>query len=424
MAMGKMKPVFLTTSAPLGGEVKRRYSDFVVEEVLENGRVCEVKRFDRALEERVEHEKIKVPEPNGKEHLHLELEKINTDTNFAIARISRGIGVSKKRIGYAGLKDKRGITCQRISIYKPDPGRVERFGFRGLELRNPEWSDERIELGNLKGNNFTIIIRNIEKSEDEIKKIVPDFAEQAKKRVPNFFGNQRFGGKRQITHRVGKLLLAGKFEEAVMLYLTETFAEEKEDLKQARINLAKTRDFSRATKEFPVEARSERAMIHHLCKCPNDFAGAFGKLPKKIRYLFVHAYQSWIFNKTIEERINLFGEKALGKIDGDELISGQPAGLLPGFESKFASGKAGEIEQKILKSEGIGFKDFKVEGMSELSSKGSRKSIVLFPENLKLIEIGEDEFNEGKRFAKISFFLSKGNYATTVLRELLKEEIF
>ncbi len=94
------------------------------------------------------------------------------------------------------------------------------------------------------------------------------------------------------------------------------------------------------------------------------------------------------------------------------------------FESKFAEGKAGEIERKILAAEGMDFRNFRVGGMSELSSKGSRKSIVLKPENFKLIEAGADEFNEGKRFAKVSFFLSKGNYATTVLKELLKEEIF
>ena len=58
--------------------------------------------------------------------------------------------------------------------------------------------------------------------------------------------------------------------------------------------------------------------------------------------------------------------------------------------------------------------------MREMSSKGTRKEIVLFPKDLKLEEISEDEFNEGKLKARISFYLSKGNYATTVLKELMK----
>ncbi|MFA5357320.1 MAG: tRNA pseudouridine(13) synthase TruD [archaeon] len=421
-----MEPIFVTTTEALGGKIKQRYSDFIVEEVLIDGRICQVKKFDKAFGERKEElEKIIVPASNGKEQLLLDLEKINQDTNFVFARLARGLNVSKKRIGYAGLKDKRGITCQRISLYGPDPKRVERFGFRGIELRNPEWSDKRIELGELKGNNFVLTIRGIEKSEDEIKKIISEFAEQAKEGLPNFFGNQRFGGKREITHRVGKLLLAEKFEEAVMLYLTETYSEEKEELRNARINLANTNNFSDALKQFPfLDARSEIAMLNHLVNNPKDFAGAFGKLPKKIRYLFVHAYQSHIFNKIIEERLLQFGKKGLDVIEGDELIEGEPAALLPGFESKFAEGKAGEIEQKILADEGVDFRTFRVGGMSELSSKGSRKNIVLRPENFNLIETGADEFNEGKRFAKVSFFLSKGNYATTIMRELLKEEIF
>jgi tRNA pseudouridine13 synthase len=420
-----MEPIFVTDTEALGGRIKQRYSDFIVEEVLTDGKVCKVEKFDKGFTERPEIEEMKVPPSNGKEQLLVDLEKINQDTNFVFARLARGLNVSKTRIGYAGLKDKRGISCQRISLYRPDPKRIEHFGFRGIELRNPEWSDKRIELGELKGNNFTITIRGIEKNGEEITKIISDFAEQAKKGLPNFFGNQRFGGKREITHKVGRLLLDKKFEEAVMLYLVETYPEEKEELRNARINLAKTKNFSEALKEFPApDARGELAMLNHLCNNPTDFAGAFGKLPKKMRYLFTHAYQSFIFNKIIQERLHQFGGKGLEKIEGDEMIEGEPGALLPGFESKFAEGKAGEIERKILAEEGVDFRKFVVGGMNELSSKGSRKSIVLRPENFKLLEVGADEFNEGRRFAKVSFFLSKGNYATTVMKELLKEEVF
>jgi tRNA pseudouridine13 synthase len=223
---------------------------------------------------------------------------------------------------------------------------------------------------------------------------------------------------------VGRLLMKGDFQGAVMLYLTETYEEEKEDMKQARINLAKTGDVRKALKEFPYEARSEKAILNHLAREPNDYAGAFGVLPKKIRYLFVHSYQSHLFNKMIAERIRLFGQKALEPIEGDVLENGEPMALLAGFESSFAEGKAGEIERKALDEEGVKLEDFRIRKMSELSSKGSRKSIVLRPENFKVVAVGKDEFNEGKSFATISFFLSKGNYATTVLRELMKEDIF
>ncbi len=415
---------YLTTTKPLTGRIKQRYSDFIVEEVLEDGYVCKATHYvDGAIKN---FERIKIPENTENfEHLIIELEKVNTDTNLAIALLARGLGLGKTRFGYAGLKDKRAITCQMISIYQPDVARMEKFGVKGLKTRNPKWSSKRIELGELKGNNFTITLRGVEKSEEEAKRIVEEFAEQVKVGLPNYFGNQRFGGLRQVTHRVGKLLLQGKFEEGVMLYLTETYEGEKEDLKNARINLAKTMDFSKAMKEFPSrDARAELAMLNHLVKEPRDFAGAFQELPKKMRYLFTHAYQSYLFNKIIDKRFEVFGKDALKIQEGDVLENGEPTALLSGFESSFPEGKIGEIEKQVLEKEGFTLKDFEVKGVSELSSKGTRKSIVLKPENFVFVGSGKDEFNEGKNFVKIQFFLSKGNYATTVIRELMKEEIF
>ena len=414
--------IFVTTTPKLDGKVKQRYTDFVVEEILIDGTVCEVKRFTKSYEDQT-HTNLVVPEKNG-EHLLLDLEKINTDTNFAIARITRGIGVSKSRIGYAGLKDKRGVTCQRISIFDPDIPRIERFGMRGIELRNPAWSDKRIELGDAKGNRFVLTVRGLEQSKEELEKIFEEFKKQAEGGLPNFFGTQRFGGKRMITHRVGKLLIQEKVESAVMLYLTDTFEGEHVEMKNARINLAKSNDFSQAIKEFPIQSRNERTMIQHLCMQPKDYAGAFGKIPKKMKYFYTHAYQSWIFNRILEERIKTYKENWKNPIEGDVLEEGLPTALLPGIETNFAEGKAGEIESKIMKEEGITFEDFNVKWMSDLSSMGARKPIIFFPKDMKFIEVGIDEFNEGKNYLTMSFFLEKGLYATTVLREFLKQEIY
>ncbi len=419
-----MTEQFFTNTPALKGRVKQRYSDFMVEEILNDGTVCRIKRFNTPFEEREATPEIVIPPRTDEEYLLVEMEKINYDTATALALLSRGLNVSKKRIGYAGLKDKRAITCQQISIYLPDEELIKKFGVKGIEIRNPKWSKDRTELGHLKGNEFTITIRDISNTEEEIKKILEEFITTSQKGVPNFFGNQRFGGKRMITHRVGKLLLAGKFEEAVMLYLTETYEEEKIELKNARINLAKSRDLKQALKEYPFDARTERAIINHLVQHPADFAGAFGVLPKKMRYLFSHAVQSDIYNKVLTKRMEKYKEHALEPIDGDVLIEGVPVIILPGYESKFAEGAAGELEKQAMQEVGITFEEFKTAKMSELSSQGDRKAILLKPENFTIEKIFDDDFNEGKKAVTIKFFLSRGNYATTILRELIKEEIF
>jgi tRNA pseudouridine13 synthase len=419
-----MNQTFLTTTPALKGRVKQRYSDFMVEEITQEGEACKIQRFNKNWGER-EAREIKVPERKNEEHLILEMEKINTDTSAALALLARGLNVSKQRIGYAGLKDKRAITCQRISIYMPEPGRIEKFGVKGMEIRNPKWSEKRIELGDLKGNQFTITIREVSETEEKIKEIIEEFIEQAKKGIPNFYGTQRFGGLRQITHRVGKLMLESKFEEAIMLYLTDTYEGEKEEIKNARINLGKTRDYKQALKEFPFDARPERAILNHLIKYPKDYAGAFTTLPTKIQYLFTHAYQSDLFNKMLSERIKKYEEKALKPIEGDVLNEKKvPMLLLAGYESVYAEEKAGEIEKKIMEDEKVSFSDFKTNKLTTLSSKGERKEIALTPENFKLEKITDDEYNPGKKSITISFSLTKGNYATTVLRELMKEEIY
>ena len=422
---------FSTSCKGIGGQIKRRYTDFVVEEILENGRVCEVKRFvkeenpfeerthsgeETHLEERLDLSKM----PPGMDQLYLDLEKINKDTNFVIRVVSRFLQCSKKRVGYAGMKDKRAVTCQRISLFKPNLERLALFEGRGIELRNPEWSDKRIELGMLKGNRFTVTVRDVELPEEELRKRIEDCFKQMKKGIANYFGEQRFGGIRQITHLVGKEFVNEDFKNGVMLYLTHTVEGEEEEVRNARKRLAETNDFKEASKLFPVKFRYERAMIHHLCKYPNDFVGAFANLPKQLRYLFTHAYQSHLFNRVIEER---FKEGiGLKSVKGDILTGDNPSAPLFGFESKLASGKPGEIERKILEEDGLKLEDFRVKKMAEISSKGARKSIVLKPEKTKLLSIEDDEFFPGKKACTISFELSKGNYATTVLRELMKED--
>ena len=138
-----MNYLFSTKSPGLGGQIKRRYTDFIVEEEQKNGNICEVISFLEGFGDGAPIEKI--PEPkSGQNQLHMDLEKINTDVNFCIKKITRFIQCSKNRIGYAGLKDKRGVTCQRISIFEPNPELLKKYSAKGMELRNPKWENQRI----------------------------------------------------------------------------------------------------------------------------------------------------------------------------------------------------------------------------------------------------------------------------------------
>src|SRR3989339_538720 len=204
-----MEPYFTTTQG-IGGRIKKRIADFRVSEIGVDGKKCEIKIFTDT--EKVETEKQWPENTEEKEHLHLTLEKYNTDQNNAIRMITRHLRTSRKRLGYAGMKDKRAITAQRISIWKPEYERVKEFRSRYVDLRDAEWGSERIELGDLKGNAFEITIREIALEKEGLEKRILDFFKQAENGVPNYFGEQRFGGIRQVTHLVGKEFIEGSPE--------------------------------------------------------------------------------------------------------------------------------------------------------------------------------------------------------------------
>ncbi|MCH7902775.1 tRNA pseudouridine(13) synthase TruD [archaeon] len=404
-----------TTSTPgIKGRIKKRISDFIVNEITLGEKVYENRAFGDWPEKREQELELTESE---KEQLHLTLEKFNMDTTEAVRRLARFLHSSPKRIGYAGMKDKRAITTQRISIWKPDLENLKNAKSRYISLTDPEWQDERIDIGNLKGNKFEITIRNIELKEKELREITEKCFKEMEKGVLNYFGEQRFGGIREITHRVGKEFIKGNFEKGVMLYLTSP-SEEEEEIALARKNLKETKDFSKAIKEFPSKFRYERSIIHHLCKFPRDHIGAFQNLPKHLTYMFTHAYQSFLFNQIINERV----ERKIGfeKITGDVLEDKIPTAGLLGFDSKIPSGIQGEIEKEILEKESLKLEDFKVKSFPELSCKGTRRKMLVIPKNLEVLSIEEDDLFEGALKMRISLSLDKGNYATTILRELMK----
>ncbi len=409
---------YTTTTPGIGGVIKRRITDFAVREITPEGRVLENKVFGDFWPPG--HEALEVPpQPEGKDQLILVMEKFNLDTNDALRRISRQLRTSGKRIGYAGLKDRRAITAQRISIWRPDVELLKKKPSLYVGLRDPQWSSERVEIGSLQGNEFEIVIREISMPAGELERVTVECFGQMKNGVANYFGEQRFGGNREVTHLVGRKFVKGDIEGAVMTYLTHPSIGEEEEVASARKNLADTGDFARALKEIPAKLRYERAILNHLVKLPKDFVGAFQSLPKHLRYLFTHAYQSYLFNLVINERI----EQGIGirAVEGDVLDeAGAPMGPLFGVDFPLAEGKAGEIERGVLEKEGVGLEKFRVKAFPELGCSGARKKIVLVPQGLRLISIEKDEFSEGKLKMRISFRLEKGNYATTILRELMK----
>jgi len=374
-----------------GGKIKQIPEDFLVEEIMPDGRILELDKG------------VKFNGGEKKEYLHFTLQKYNWDTMRAVKVISNRLNVSRKRFGFAGTKDKRALTTQRVSVWNISIEDLQKVRIRDIILRDFSYSDERITLGDLWGNRFTVVIRNLELDDNTLKERINSVSDELDGKIPNFFGVQRFGTIRPITHLVGKEILERNFERAVMIYLTDIYEGESEESKEARKFLSETEDFQEALKRFPKHLGYENSMLNFLAKTPTDFIGALRKLPKKLRWMFVHAYQAYVFNKALSQYIR----------EGTE-IEKLP---LAGFEIKLD-----EITSRILEKEKISQENFKISEMPELSSEGMYRDCFIGIKGFEIPEISDEELNEGKKKMTIRFSLSKGSYATTVLREFMKNE--
>lgn len=408
---------YYTTTLALKGTMKHRYTDFVVQEIFENGVIC------RTFPEGVSEEVVIPENPYNKQFLHCTMQKVNVDVQYAIKSLALNQKFGKTRFGFAGLKDKRGITSQRISIYEPNIEQLKKFNYKQIKLFDFSWEDAQINIGDLKGNVFNIVIRDLDFSKEELQNIFDKFKLETLNGIPNYFGDQRFGGIRQITHQVGKLLFQNKTKEAVLLYLSKTNDKEDENTCEARILAGQEKYLEAFKKLRGREFRYERAILNALIKEPNNFVNAFKQLPKNLVILFPHAYQSYLFNKYLDLRIQKLGTNYLNKFIDDKIENNEIMGPIFGYEYQLSKGENGALENEILKAEDMTLEGFKVSSFPEISVQGMTRQINLRINDLQLLSIEDDEYFLGKRALRMSFSLTKNSYATVVLNELMKNSI-
>ena len=306
---------------------------------------------------------------------------------------------------------------------------------------------EMISLFYLLGNNFTITAKNIavpdSVAQERVQQTVQELTDIGG--IPNYFGHQRFGTTRPVTHRVGKALSQGRFEDAAMLFLANPGSYEHPESQKARQQLQDTHDFKWAAQNYPKQLRFERMMLGHLADNPTDYVGAFRRLPEKLLALFVQADQSYLFNRFLSERLKrelplneaIVGdfavgversglpmttmEKAVTEANLAQVNTSIKAGKLRvalpiyGMKQRLSGGVMGEIEQEILQSEGIGDDPVWLNELSRVGGKGGLRTALTPVKDFKLLNAAD-----GK--VQVSFMLLRGCYATILLREIIKPQ--
>ncbi len=413
---------YLTTTAGIGGRLKATPEDFVVVEIPED--------FEPA---------------EGGRYLNATVTSRNWETNRLVRQMARQLGVSRKRIRFAGTKDKRAVATRlmQFDVSREELGSV---GLGDVVIQDPYRTDRRLEVGDLRGNRFEIWVRDLGVAGNEAEASLQATREaiEAAGGFPNFFGVQRFGEVRPVTHLVGRALIAGDLKGAVDTYLSHPVDGEPDDAQAARRALGASGDYAVALTDFPDRLGFEKALLNALVKTPGDYAGALEALPLNLRLMFVHAYQGYLFNLILSERLRRgtpLGEAAVGdrvlpldawgvpakgrEIPADEgnlekvnrqLREGAAAvgGPVLGTEMTPASGEPGALEADVFATEGVGPEDFVVPEMPRLSSKGMRRPLLARITDLKTHVEAEG--------ARLTFALPRGTYATCLLREFMKSE--
>jgi tRNA pseudouridine13 synthase len=430
---------YATRTEGIGGVIKESVDDFVVEEVLVDGSKASV---TSAVPSRV------IGSSAQKQRFLLCLMvKRNWDTFIATKAVAKSLGIDQGRVQFAGIKDARAATAQHITLENIQAEDAAKIDVRDVKVTPIGYIREMISLFYLLGNNFTITAKNIgvpeEVAQQRIEQATQELA--AIGGIPNYFGHQRFGTTRPVTHLVGKALSQGRFEDAAMLFLANPGPYEHPHSRQARQQLQETHDFKAASQNYPKQLRFERMMLTHLADNPTDYVGAFRRLPEKLLALFVQADQSYLFNRFLSERLKRglpLNEATVGDFAVGVERSGLPmttmekvvteanlaqvntsikAGKLRvalpiyGMRQRVSGGVMGEIEREILQSEGIGDGPVRLNELSRVGGKGGLRTALSPVKDFKLLSA-----TDGK--VQVSFMLLRGCYATILLRELIKPQ--
>jgi len=335
------------------------------------------------------------------------LQKNGIDTTHALEQIFRKHGIRLKSLG---LKDASAITEQFVfTTYKTD--KHFEINEQKYSLKKVGFTDKMLSKKEMIGNHFIIKIYG---ASNELSK----FNEFDK--ILNFYGYQRFGSRRPVTHLIGRSLIQKDFVGAVNLLLSFTSEYDSTENTKLRKLMSNTSKYPEALKIIPKNMDLEKIVLKEMIEHNNPIK-AIRALPLSIRRFFVQAYQSYIFNHTLSMSLDageeLFFPQSddvcynkngeLGKFENDPL---QRLSIPFVGYSYYKKTRFHYYIDKILHDEGITHKDFFSKEIQEISNEGGFRNS----------SIKCDDYNVKNDV--VSFSLSRGSFATIVLREIIKPE--
>lgn len=377
--------VYSTQFSGIGGKIRVEPEDFQVTEILS------------------EKAKNAIRDQDGYAVYRLKKKKI--DTNHALSGIFKTKGLRLKSLG---LKDASAITEQFVCSGNKGKA-LENFSTEKYSLENIGYTKKPLTKKDMIGNHFKLKI-------SECQNRLSAFTEYDK--ILNFYGYQRFGSKRPVTHLIGKAILHKDFKKAVELILSFTSIHDSKENTEVREKLVDSTNYEKYFDSVPSSMDIEKIVLKEMIE-HDDPIRAIRAIPLPLRRFYIQAYQSFIFNQSLSSAF----------LDGENLFESQSGDVcfdLHGIIGKHVNGLDQNLAlpfvgysyykktrfdfqiTKILKQEEIAPKDFFVKEMQEVSSEGG----------FRQASIHCSDYSSSDNV--VEFSLSRGSFATIVLREIMK----
>ncbi|KAG0430756.1 hypothetical protein HPB47_022399 [Ixodes persulcatus] len=397
------------------------------------------------------------------------LYKENADTMEAVNMIASVLRQAPSCFAYAGTKDKRGKTCQLVSVYRVPARNLLGLNKRkwALVIGNVSYEEKGIKLGDLLGNRFAIILRDVVGSRSDIEEAVQSLSEKG---FINYYGTQRFGTTSVSTQEIGRELLKGNYEAAVHLVLKPREGGNAQ-LSACREEWARSGDALKALSLLQHKGSIEGLLLQGLLKNgPKAFVCALLSIPRNVRLMYIHGYQSYIWNKVVSRRLRKFG---LAVLEGDLVVPADVPGAvleseegkfskqaeptvvkdiaaatlgdvvlpLPGYSVKYPKNEIAEWYKEMLAEDGLTLDSFNNKNRA-FAMSGCYRHIVTIPRDVTWEEVTyEDpskplllsdldalrgntlpEQSGSHRGLRMEFSLPSSCYATMAIRELTRSD--
>ncbi len=358
------------------------------------------------------------------------LEKRGWSTPDALAALRRRWRIEPRRISYGGLKDRHAATVQYLTIFH---GPRRNLHHHGVTVNYLGQVAAPYASRDIQANRFHLTLRDL--APDDRSALSTRLTLLEREGVPNYFDDQRFGSVAGGGEFIARLLVQGRFEEALRLALTTPYEYDRAaQREEKRLVVEHWGDWQRLKEALP---RSHaRSLVDYLRVHPGDFRGAVARLRPELRGLYLSAYQSHLWNRMLAMwlRLHLHPQQLrsielrLGVVPFHQNMNTEQLTELAGLQLPLPSARLkleesdprAELVQTVLAEEGLELRQMQIKGIREMFfSRGDRAALCL-PRNLSH-EFALDENHRGRDKLTLGFELPRGSYATLLVKAIASD---